>query len=186
MEQLFLTVFHMSLTASILVIAVLALRLLFKNTPKALFCVLWGFVAIRLMFPISLESPFSLIPSGLTRSESTFSDITFTEAPTAFDTLPIADTTPVTEPSSVEDALFSTDASAPSEKVSAVTVAKPAGTNTLVSFFATCLWPLGILGLLSYAAISYLRIRGKVKEAVYHSDNVWLCDRVPAEYIQQL
>ncbi len=183
MEQLFLTVFHMSLTASILVIAVLALRLLFKNTPKALFCVLWGFVAIRLMFPISLESPFSLIPSGLTRSESTFSDITFTEAPTAFDTLPIADTTPVTEPSSVEDALFSTDASAPSEKVSAVTVAKPAGTNTLVSFFATCLWPLGILGLLSYAAISYLRIRGKVKEAVYHSDNVWLCDKVATPFI---
>jgi len=64
MENVFLTIFRMSITASILALTVMALRLLFKKIPKNLTCVLWGFVAIRLIFPISLESPFSLIPNS--------------------------------------------------------------------------------------------------------------------------
>lgn len=49
MERVFLAIFGMSITASLLSVAVLMLRLLFKKAPKALFCVLWSFVAIRLI-----------------------------------------------------------------------------------------------------------------------------------------
>ncbi len=77
MERVFLAIFGMSVTASLLSVAVLALRLLLKKAPKALFCILWGFVAIRLICPISLESPFSLIPAKLTTSDSVLDRVDF-------------------------------------------------------------------------------------------------------------
>ena len=80
MERIFFYILTMSLTASLLTIAVLALRLLLKRTPKALFCILWGFVAIRLIFPFSPESPFSLIPASLTATNPSLSErISFTD-----------------------------------------------------------------------------------------------------------
>ncbi len=77
MERVFLAIFGMSITASLLAVAVLALRLLLKKAPKALFCILWGFVAVRLICPISLESPFSLVPAKLTTSDSVLDRVDF-------------------------------------------------------------------------------------------------------------
>ena len=64
MEELFLTVVNLSLTAGWLVLAVLVLRLLLRRAPKWSFCLLWALVALRLVCPISLESTLSLIPSA--------------------------------------------------------------------------------------------------------------------------
>lgn len=80
MERVFLTIFGMSIIASLLAVAVLALRLLLRKAPKALFCILWGFVAIRLIFPVSLESPFSLIPTKLAASDSMLDRVDFSQA----------------------------------------------------------------------------------------------------------
>ena len=62
MTDLFLNLVNTSLSAGILVLAVVILRLLLKQAPKWIACALWGLVAIRLLCPISLESVFSLIP----------------------------------------------------------------------------------------------------------------------------
>jgi len=77
MERVFLMIFGMSVTASLLAVAVLALRLLLKKAPKALFCILWSFVAIRLICPVSFESPFSLVPAKLTASNSILNRVDF-------------------------------------------------------------------------------------------------------------
>ena len=64
MEAVFLKLVNMSITASYLVLAVIALRLVFRKAPKWIFCVLWGMVALRLICPFSLESVLSLIPAA--------------------------------------------------------------------------------------------------------------------------
>ncbi len=62
MGAVFIKILNMSITAGWIVLAVLFVRLLFKKkAPKALFPVLWGIVAIRLICPITFESNFSLI-----------------------------------------------------------------------------------------------------------------------------
>lgn len=66
METLFVTLVNMSITASWLVLAVIGVRLVFRKTPKWILCLLWGLVALRLIFPFSLESALSLIPSTQT------------------------------------------------------------------------------------------------------------------------
>ncbi len=66
MDNIVSTLLDMSFSASVLIIAVLFLRLLFKRAPKWINCLLWLLVAVRLAVPFSLESPLSLIPSKQT------------------------------------------------------------------------------------------------------------------------
>ena len=62
----FLALVNISITAGWIVLAVLLIRFLFRKAPKWFNCVLWGIVALRLIFPFSVESVFSLIPSAQT------------------------------------------------------------------------------------------------------------------------
>ena len=48
MGGVFSKVLHMSIAASWLILAVIALRLLLRKAPKWIRCILWGIVAIRL------------------------------------------------------------------------------------------------------------------------------------------
>lgn len=49
MENVFLKLCNMSITASWVIIAVIVLRLLLSKAPKWLRCVLWAIVAVRLV-----------------------------------------------------------------------------------------------------------------------------------------
>jgi len=66
MSGIFLTLLNMSISASYLILAVLVLRLFLKKVPRWINVVLWGFVALRLVFPFSIESVMSIIPSANT------------------------------------------------------------------------------------------------------------------------
>ena len=63
MKTLFLQILGMSASAAILAVVVMVLRLLLKKAPKAIHCVLWGMVALRLVCPILPESSISLMPN---------------------------------------------------------------------------------------------------------------------------
>ena len=62
MEAFFLKLVDMSMTASWLVLAITAVRFLFRRIPKWISCLLWALVALRLLCPFSIESAFSLVP----------------------------------------------------------------------------------------------------------------------------
>ena len=63
MGEVFLKVLNMSLTASLLILAVISFRLIFRKTQKWVHCFLWSVVAIRLICPFSIESAFGLLSS---------------------------------------------------------------------------------------------------------------------------
>lgn len=64
MDLIFLKLLNMSIAAGWLICVVLLLRPFLKKTPKRTLCVLWEIAAVRLVCPISLNAPFSLIPSS--------------------------------------------------------------------------------------------------------------------------
>ena len=74
MSELFLKIINMSISASWLVLAVLMLRFVLKKAPKWVNVLLWGIVAVRLVFPFSIESALSLIPSAETISPGIMMD----------------------------------------------------------------------------------------------------------------
>ena len=65
MKGLFLQILNMSVSASWLILAVFLLRVILSkaNVPKSMHYILWAFVAVRLLCPLSIESAFSFMPS---------------------------------------------------------------------------------------------------------------------------
>lgn len=163
MDAVFIKLLNMSITASWLVLAVILLRFLLKKAPKWIMGVLWGFVAFRLIFPFSLESVFSLIPSAETIPQN----ILISEKPTinsGFEVLNqavnpiIADTlTPNVEGS--------------------------VNPMQIVTFIASVIWIIGIIAMGIYTVVSFIRVRKKVEEAVPLKDNIWVCDHIPTPFI---
>ena len=62
MSAIFLKILNMSAAASWIAAAVLLLRCCLKRAPKWANVLLWGFVAVRLLLPFSIESTLSLLP----------------------------------------------------------------------------------------------------------------------------
>ena len=163
MEAIFLKLLNMSITASWLVLAVLILRLMLKRAPKYINCILWAFVAVRLIFPFSIESVLSLIPS----SEPLPEKIIYTAHPTVNSGIPIVDNAinPVISQSLAPQALTSINP------------------TQVISFIASWIWVIGMAVMAIYTLVTYLRIRVKVRESVVLRDNVYLCDRISTPFI---
>lgn len=62
MSDAFIKIVNMSVSASCIALAVMALRLFFKRVPKWIVCSAWALVALRLLMPFTVESYFSLVP----------------------------------------------------------------------------------------------------------------------------
>ena len=163
MESVFLHLLNMSITAGWLVLAVVALRLIFRRAPKWVHCLLWVLVAVRLMCPVSLESALSLIPSAETVPVEDF----LYNTPSIHSGVPVVD--------AVVNPIISDDF--------APTLENSVNPMQVVSMVAANLWVLGMMGMLLYAVISTLRLRHRVREAAFVRDNVWQCDAIATPFI---
>ena len=65
MADFFRNVLTASFHGSILILAVLVLRLILRKTPKKFICYLWMLAGLRLLIPIPLQSSFSLQPPSI-------------------------------------------------------------------------------------------------------------------------
>lgn len=163
MTDFFLELVNISITAGYIILAVVLLRLFFKKIPKKFICLLWGIAGIRLVFPFSIESALSLIPSAETIPD----DIVMSSAPTISSGIEFVN-------NSVNPII--SDAFAPNAGDSA---------NPLQIITAVCanLWIIGIIAILLYGIISYIRVKRSVKTAVLLSDNVWQSESVVSPFI---
>ena len=59
MEDLFIHVLNISITASFLVLAIILYRLFAKKAPKWVSVLLWGLVGLRLLFPFSIAQSWA-------------------------------------------------------------------------------------------------------------------------------
>ena len=65
LSKIFSHVLHMSLTATVVIVAVCLARLLLKRAPKIYSYLLWALVLFRLLCPVSLVTSFSVIPDAV-------------------------------------------------------------------------------------------------------------------------
>lgn len=64
MDQIFLKVINMSITASYVILFLILIRLFIRKLPKIYSYSLWIIVLIRLLVPFSFSSLFSMIPAN--------------------------------------------------------------------------------------------------------------------------
>lgn len=65
MADFFSNVLTASLHGSIVILAVLLLRIVLRGAPRKFICFLWMLAGLRLLLPIPLQSPFSLQPAAI-------------------------------------------------------------------------------------------------------------------------
>lgn len=180
MGAVFLTLLHMSLAASALVVVVVVLRLLLKRAPKAIHCALWAMVALRLLLPFSVESSFSLIPQ----------DVAERELLTEWQDDYVGDVTVIYD----DSALYNDAVAAGREPFAdgeggyyVVTAPDrldaPDTVETAVLPILGWVWLMGCAAMLLYAAVSFFRIRRRVRLSVPLRDNIWRCEAVDSPFI---
>ena len=164
MAAVFLKLLNLSISASWLVLAVLALRLVLRRAPKWVNVLLWGMVALRLMLPFSVESALSLIPSAETVSPAV---VQFDPAPTITSGVSVID-------NAVNPALSEHFAAAPTASVNPLYV---------WTEIAGWVWLIGLGAMLLYALVSYLRLRRRVSVSLCVRENIYLCDAISSPFI---
>lgn len=148
MGYVFLMLLNRSITAGWLVLAVLAVRFLFRRMPKWICCLLWAIVAIRLLLPISIESAFSLQPSAE----------------------PISVTSGI-ETSTLSSQLADGDAVFV-EKPTAYEMTESMTPLQIVVGIAGFVWLCGMILLLAVAVVITLRLHRLVREGVCYQEKV--------------
>lgn len=136
MTDLFLKLLDMSISAGWLVLAIMLLRVLFRNAPKWLFPALWSLVWLRLLLPELPESSLSLIPD--------------------------------------------------TASAGAAARAAVSGEGRGAAFYAGILWCAGMTGMLLHEAVSYLRLRRRLKTAVHLSGNLYQSEYADVPFITGL
>ncbi len=162
MSGFFLSIINMSISASWIVLAVLLLRLLLKKAPKSITVLLWGIVAIRLICPFSVESVMSLIPSAET----------ITKAPDA--PRPHFESGVTIIDNQVNDYLGG-------HYYEGVT--RPTGYFADITTILAIVWIVGIVVLLGYTIISYLRVKNKIGTAILLRDNIYQSENVVSPFV---
>ncbi len=163
MSRLFLEILNMSISASYLIAAIALIRIPLKKAPKWISVLLFGIAAIRLICPFSIESVLSLVPSGETVSP----DIMINEAPVINSGIPVIDNT--FNPIITDN--FKPEAGASVNPMQ------------VLVFIASIVWITGILALVIYAVISYLRVRKKIATAILDYDNIYKSENVASPFV---
>lgn len=196
MGNLFINVVEMSIAASILILAVILIRIPLKKAPKWIMGVLWAIVAFRLIFPFQIESKIGFLPNVGSKIESLFYVSAGTDSETEV-------TYHYYEPNTEDETtyLFESHDYAPSDEESIVTDYLPneeiiVTPDTRVTsdsglwrrdFFVRLqmIWLFGILVILTYVLFSYITIRKKTKASIKldGENNVFVCDEIDTPFI---
>ena len=167
MEKFFASLLEMSLSGSIVILLVLALRLALKKAPARLVCLLWLLAGLRLVLPFHIEAEFSLQPDTQQLLQPVVSDRVY--APQEFvpqDMIPAM-------PTMGEN----------------ITVNTEVGVTTTVQrtidwiAVAAYIWAAGVAGMLAFTVISYVRLKRQVREAIGTADGAWECDSLNGPFL---
>ena len=163
MHMAFIKVLNMSISASWLALVVFGLRFLLKKSPKWISVVLWALVAVRLICPVSIESPASLIPSRETIPET----IVYAQTPAIDSGVEVIDQV-------VNDDVMDNLTPHIGNSVNPVQVHLFAQEN---------IWCIGMGVMLLWALISYFRLKKKVAASIDVGNGVYICDYIATPFI---
>ena len=162
------TLLTMSLTAAIAAGVVMLLRLLLKRVPRWITCLLWAVVLLRMVCPVGFSLPVSLMPE--TVSSGAYVERVLPQAETPAST-PQAATTTTTAPAA-------TTQTPVTRETVAVTPTGPDRDTVL-----TILWAAGGIACLAWGAVSYLRLRLRIADAILIEKNVYETDQIDSPFV---
>ena len=167
MEAVFSRILNMSLTGSAVILCVLLARLALRKAPKKFSYALWAVVLFRLLCPVSLPSPVSLLELAkpqVSQSQGLTSSVSYQAVEYVY------------SQAAVDLPEFSPQENTPSE---ATPQKAPISPMTLAAW----VWLAGVGCLALYSGIGYLRLRRKLVGAVPYRGNAYLADHIATPFV---
>ena len=153
---IFPEIFNMSLSASVVILVVMTVRLLLKRTPKIFSYTLWAVVLFRLLCPITLESPISAMPE--------LPQITAQTVDAVLPELPF-----VTPDDSAQN----------QHDIDNVVMSHTVSPDV----WMTGIWLAGVGGMLLWSMIAWLRLRRRLVGAMHLQNNIYLADHIASPFV---
>ena len=177
MTEAFYAITKASFQGSIVILAVLVLRLLLQKAPRGLFCLLWLLAGLRLALPFDIQSPFSLQP----RLEETSITVQVEKpvqnpADDYFDSQP-QQNIPQLSPELPE--IDWEDIPAVTYPLQHVTIPEPVSYGEI----AAGIWAVGLTAMLTASAVSYFRLKRRVREACLVEKGCFECAGLETAFV---
>ena len=176
-DRLYMGVLDMSKTAAMVIAVVLLVRLLLKKAPKVFSYALWAVVLFRLLCPISLETPVSIVPHLPDTS---------TGYNLADESIDLAGAG-MAAYQAIGDLL---NGGLGVQHIPTTEVTEDGMTRYVTAdwwnvwiLFGKYVWAAGMAVMLLYSAFSYRRIKKQTEIAVPIRDNIWIADDIKSPFV---
>ena len=163
------TLLTMSLTAAIAAGVVMLLRLLLKRVPRWITCLLWAVVLLRMVCPVGFSLPVSLMPETVSSG--------------AYVERVLPQQTPAAEAQATAPTPATTTQTPVTEKTTPVTPAAQQPTGPDRDTVLTILWAAGSIVCFAWGAVSYLRLRLRIADAILIEKNVYETDQIDSPFV---
>lgn len=167
LQNLFLSVLNMSITASYVIIFVMIARLFLKKMPKVFSSSLWAVVLFRLICPVSFSAAFSFLKAFNPSSGK----MEYFPSNIGMAGDPRIDTGISGINSIVQNSM---PAAAPYASVNPMQI---------IIFILSVIWILGVLALVIYSVVSYLLLKQKVHTAMLLEGNIFECENISMPFV---
>jgi len=171
LQDLFITTVNMSITASYVAIGVILVRLLLRKAPKVFSYILWIPVLFRLVCPFSFGSAFSFFnlinlnaKQGIGVYEFVPQNIGLMHTP------------------AIQSGIGSIDSAVNASLPPAIPVASVNPMQIWMAVFSL-IWIFGVIALLIYSIVSYVKIKRKLQTATRVEANVFETDAIGTAFV---
>ena len=172
LSQTFLpALLNMSLTAGIVILCVIAARLFLKRAPKIFSYALWAVVLFRLLCPVSLPSPFSLLgalDAPARQASPVVSTVTYVQ--------------PQRQTEDIQPQVAKPEAPV-SDPVTPVAPGEPKIPTVDWTAVAAWVWLAGAAGMAGYSVFTLLRLRRRLVGSLHLRDNLYLADHISTPFV---
>lgn len=173
MEKIFTVICERGISAGYVILAVIVLRLLFRKSPRWVMGILWALVAIRLICPIVVESPLSVVPKGPLFDKET-SNLKSEQEVQQINNLPDQNQTAGKQVAEIKEHTAKQD-----ETKDFWTDKRKTDSKKMLS----TIWLLGMLVLTGYGIFGSLRVEYQLRFAVPVEQQILECDTIHTSFL---
>ncbi len=171
LQGIFTTILNMSITASYVAVGVILVRILLRKAPKIFSYALWAVVLFRLIFPFSFTTAFSFL--GLLNVNSQNNEGVLEYVPHDIGLM---------QTPTVQSGIDSLDSAVNSSLPLAAPIASVNPMQIWMNLLSL-IWLAGIVVLLSYSVISYVKIKRRLLTATLVKDNIYESDQIGTAFV---
>ena len=171
LKDLFITVVNMSITASFVAIGVILVRMLLKKVPKIFSYVIWAPVLFRLVCPFSFNSEFSFF---------NLINLNAKKESGAYEFVP--QNMGLMHTPGIQTGIDSIDNGLNASLTSTTPIASVNPMEIWMTVFSL-IWIFGVIALLIFSIVSYMKIKGMLRTATRVDGNVFETDAIGTAFV---